>query len=298
MSDRAPLGGPDGGPGGDDDLAVSEIELERRRYRRSRAGRSVVVSILSTVVFAVVIGLVLVNSPGWRTTQQTFFSPHYFAASFPGVLAGLWLNVRILFFSVIGVAVLAVLLAAARSLRGAVFFPVRFLAAAYTDIFRGIPFLIVLYLIGFGIPALNPTTRIDAAVLGTIALVLTYASYVAEVLRAGLEAVHPSQRFAARSMGLTHYQTLRYVVIPQAVRKVTPALMNDFISMQKDVGLISVLGAVDAIRAAQIAQATSYNFTSYVVAGILFIALSWPFIRLSDWYTARLRRREQIGGTV
>ena len=131
-----------------------------------------------------------------------------------------------------------------------------------------------------------------------MALVLTYSSYVAEVLRAGLEAVHPSQRFAARSLGLSHGQTLRYVVIPQAIRKVTPALMNDFISMQKDVGLISVLGAVDAIRAAQIQQATTYNFTSYVVAGLLFVAFSWPFIRLSDWYTARLREREQTGGTV
>ena len=171
-------------------------------------------------------------------------------------------------------------------------------AVAYADLFRGMPFLIVLYLIGFGIPALNPTTRIPAALLGTVALVLTYSSYVAEVLRAGLEAVHPSQRFAARSLGLSHGQTLRYVVIPQAIRKVTPALMNDFISMQKDVGLISVLGAVDAIRAAQIQQATTYNFTSYVVAGLLFVAFSWPFIRLSDWYTARLREREQTGGTV
>ena len=134
--------------------------------------------------------------------------------------------------------------------------------------------------------------------LGPIALVITYTSYVSEVLRAGLESIHPSQRYAARSLGLTHGQTMRHIIVPQAVRKVTPALMNDFISMQKDVGLISVLGATDAIRAAQVQQATTYNFTSYVVAGLLFIVLSFPFIRLSDWYTARLRKREQMGGTV
>ena len=274
----------------DDFEVVSDIELGRRRYRRRQTIRSVLISAVSTVVFAVVIWLVLENSPGWQVTRETFFSAHYFAATLPEVAVGLWLNVQILFFAVIGVAVLAVILAVLRSLRGPVFFPLRFFAAAYTDLFRGMPFLIVLYLIGFGIPALNPTTRIPAALLGTVALVLTYSSYVA--------AVHPSQRFAARSLGLSHGQTLRYVVIPQAIRKVTPALMNDFISMQKDVGLISVLGAVDAIRAAQIQQATTYNFTSYVVAGLLFVAFSWPFIRLSDWYTARLREREQTGGTV
>ncbi len=277
---------------------VTEVEQDRRRYRRKQTTRSVLISAASTLVFAVVVALVLANSPGWAVTRETFVSGQYFQLALPAVLKGLWLNVRILFFAVIGVAILAVILATLRSLRGPVFFPLRFLAAAYTDLFRGMPFLIVLYLIGFGIPALNPTERIPAAVLGTIALILTYASYVAEVLRAGLEAVHPSQRFAARSLGLTHGQTLRHIIVPQAVRKVTPALMNDFISMQKDVGLISVLGAVDAIRAAQIQQATTYNFTSYVVAGLLFVAFSWPFIRLSDWYTARLRRREQSGGVV
>jgi polar amino acid transport system permease protein len=131
-----------------------------------------------------------------------------------------------------------------------------------------------------------------------VALVLTYSAYVAEVLRAGIEAVHPSQRQAARSLGLSYNQTLRVVVLPQAVRKVTPALMNDFVSMQKDVGLISVLGAVDAVRAAQIEVAQTFNFTPYVVAGLLFVLLSWPTIRLTDWFSARARRREQIGALV
>lgn len=279
-------------------LPVSDVELGRRAYRRKRATRSILISMASTLVFALVMWFVITRSPGWERTQKTFFSGEHFIKALPQVAEGLWLNIRILLVSVIGVAFFATLLAAARTLGGPIFFPVRFLAAAYTDIFRGVPFLVVLYLIGFGIPALNPTTRIPVAFLGTVALILTYTSYVAEVLRAGLESVHPSQRYAARSLGLTHGQTLRHIIVPQAIRKVTPALMNDFISMQKDVGLISVLGAVDAIRGAQIYQAMTYNFTSYVVAGLLFIVMSFPFIRLSDWYTARLRQREQMEGTV
>ncbi len=257
------------------------------------------VAVASTLVFAAVIAVVLANSPGWQVTRETFLSPQYFVEALPAVASGLWLNIRVLAVAVLGVAVLAVLLATMRSLRGPVFFPLRVLSAAYTDLFRGMPFIIVLYLIGFGIPALGLVDHvIPVALLGTVALVLTYSSYVAEVLRAGLEAVHPSQRLAARSMGLSHGKTLRFVIIPQAVRKVTPALMNDFISMQKDVGLISVLGAVDAVRAAQIHQGQTYNFTAYVVAGVLFVLISWPFIRLSDWYSARLREREQAGGMV
>ena len=279
-------------------LPVSDVELGRRAYRRKRATRSILISMASTLVFALVMWFVITRSPGWERTQETFFSGEHFIKALPQVAEGLWLNIRILLVSVIGVAFFATLLAAARTLGGPIFLPVRFLAAAYTDIFRGVPFLVVLYLIGFGIPALNPTTRIPVAFLGTVALILTYTSYVAEVLRAGLESVHPSQRYAARSLGLTHGQTLRHIIVPQAIRKVTPALMNDFISMQKDVGLISVLGAVDAIRGAQIYQAMTYNFTSYVVAGLLFIVMSFPFIRLSDWYTARLRQREQMEGTV
>ena len=279
-------------------LPVSDVELGRRAYRRKRATRSILISMASTLVFALVMWFVITRSPGWERTQETFFSGEHFIKALPQVAEGLWLNIRILLVSVIGVAFFATLLAAARTLGGPIFFPVRFLAAAYTDIFRGVPFLVVLYRIGFGIPALNPTTRIPVAFLGTVALILTYTSYVAEVLRAGLESVHPSQRYAARSLGLTHGQTLRHIIVPQAIRKVTPALMNDFISMQKDVGLISVLGAVDAIRGAQIYQAMTYNFTSYVVAGLLFIVMSFPFIRLSDWYTARLRQREQMEGTV
>jgi polar amino acid transport system permease protein len=281
-----------------DEWQPSQIELERRAFRKKQSNRSVLIGIASTLIFAAIVWVTVVNTKGWAVTQQAFFSPEFAAKSFLDVLAGLWLNIRVLFFASIGVAIFATLLAAVRSLRGAIFLPLRLVATGYTDLFRGLPLLIVLYLVGFGIPALRIFPVLPAEVWGTIALIITYSAYVSEVLRAGMEAVHPSQRLAARSLGLSHAQTLRLVVFPQAIRKVTPALMNDFVSMQKDVGLISVLGAVDAIRAAQIDVSTFANFTPYVVAGLLFVILSIPVIRLTDWVTARAQRRQQIGGTV
>ncbi|MCW2287450.1 amino acid ABC transporter membrane protein (PAAT family) [Leucobacter luti] len=277
---------------------VSSIELERRGYRRTRKRQSILVSVGSTLLFAAVISVLLINSPGWSRVSETFFDLDVAVGAFPRVIEGLWLNIQVLFFAVIGVAIFGTLLAISRTLKGAVFTPIRLLAAGYTDLFRGIPVLLVLYLVGFGIPGLELTGRMPPQFWGTIALVLCYSAYVAEVLRAGIDAVHPSQRLAARSLGLSHSKTLRLVVLPQAVRKVTPALMNDFVSMQKDVGLISVLGAVDAIRAAQIEVASAYNFTPYVLAGVLFVLFSLPFIRLTDWMTARAQKREQIGGVV
>ena len=278
----------------------SSIELGRRAFRRRQGIRSVLISIASTLVLAIAAWLTIINTPGWARVQETFFNPVVFWEALPRVWDGFLLNLRVLFFAVIGVLVLSMTIAAIRTVRGAVFFPLRALATGYTDLFRGLPLIIVLYLVGFGIPGLQgPTgTRIPAEVLGTIALILTYSAYVSEVFRAGIEAVHPSQRLAARSLGLSHNKAMRLVIVPQAVRKVTPALMNDFIAMQKDVGLISVLGAVDAVRAAQIETAHAFNFTPYVVAGLLFVLLALPMIRFTDWYSARLRSREQIGGIV
>ncbi|KKX97369.1 amino acid ABC transporter permease [Microbacterium sp. Ag1] len=276
----------------------SELELSRRALRRRATTRSVLIAFGSSLALAVVLIVVVVNTPGWAIVSQTFFDPQVAIESIGPIFQGLLVNLLVLVIAVVCVAILGTLLATLRSLRGPVFFPLRALAAAYTDFFRGIPLLIVLYLVGFGIPALGIFPRMPAMFWGTIALVLTYSAYVAEVLRAGMEAVHPSQRIAARSLGLTHGQTLRIVVIPQGVRKVVPALMNDFVSMQKDVGLISVLGAVDAVRAAQLMVAETYNFTPYVVAGLMFIVLSWPMIRLTDVVTARLNKREQAGGVV
>jgi polar amino acid transport system permease protein len=276
----------------------SELELGRRAFRRRQTGRSILISVASTIVLAAALGFAVIGSPGWARVQQTFFDPEVALASLPRVLNGLWLNLQVLVVASIGVLMFALLLATLRTLRGPVFFPLRALAAGYTDLFRGMPLIIVLYLVGFGIPGLDFFERIPVAVWGTIALILTYSAYVAEVFRAGIDAVHPSQRLAARSLGLSHGQTMRRVVFPQAVRRVTPALMNDFVAMQKDGGLISVLGAVDAVRAAQIETAHFFNFTPYVVAGLLFVLLAWPTIRLTDWVSARMRAREQAGSLV
>ena len=277
----------------------SDVELGRRAFRRRQGVRSVIISIVSTIVFAIVVWITLVNTPGWARVQKSFFDPVVFVEAIPRVAQGFLVNLRVLLYSAVGVLVFSLVLASLRTLRGAIFFPIRAFVAGYTDLFRGMPLIIVLYLVGFGIPGLRITDqRIPAEVLGTIALILTYSAYVSEVWRAGIEAVHPSQTLAARSLGLGHGTTLRLVVLPQALRKVTPALMNDFVSMQKDVGLISVLGAVDAVRSAQIEQSASANFTPYVVAGLFFILLALPMIRLTDWYSARLRGREQIGSIL
>lgn len=288
----------DSRPDGLAEHQVSEVELARRAYRKKQQLQSVVTSLISTIVFVAIIVIGLKMSPGWPRVKETFFSAEYFVSSFPEILKGLWLNIKVLAIALVGVAIFATLIALVRTSNNPVLFPLRALAALYTTIMRGIPMIVVLYLIGFGIPGLGIFGRIDPSVLGTIAVIMGYSAYVAEVLRAGFNDVHPSQRASARSLGLTTGQTTRMIVIPQALRKVAPALMNDFISMQKDVGLISVLGAVDAVRAAQIEVASTYNFTPYVVASLLFILMSVPFILLNDWYSARLRKRELSGGTV
>jgi polar amino acid transport system permease protein len=274
---------------------ASALALERLAYRQSRARRSTLAAVASTLVFAGAVGFGITRTPGWARVQETFFSPAAAWSALPSVLEGLWLNIRVLVVAEIGILVLGLLIATLRTLRGPVFFPVRALATGYVDLFRGMPLLIALYLIGFGVPALRlQGVPSDVAVLGTVTLILVYSAYVAEVFRAGIESVHPSQRAAARSLGLTHRQSMRLVILPQAVRRVLPPLLNDFVALQKDVGLISVLGAVDAIRAAQIEAARTFNFTPYVLAGLLFVLLAVPTGRIADGLAARAARRQGL----
>ena len=267
--------------------------IDRIAYRRSRARRSTLTALVSTVVFAAVLLFVVTSSPGWSRVQDSFFNLRIGWESLPALLEGLWLNIRVLVVCELLVLVFGLGIAAVRTLRGPVWFPVRALAIGYVDLFRGLPLLICLYLVGFGLPGLRlqgiPTNPV---LLGGLALVLIYTAYVAEVFRAGIESVHPSQLAAAKSIGLNYRRTMRLVVLPQATRRVTPALLNDFVALQKDCGLISVLGAVDAVRAAQIQSATTYNFTPYVVAGLLFIALAVPSARLADWAAGRVAMRQ------
>jgi polar amino acid transport system permease protein len=278
---------------------LSAAQQERLAYGRGQARRSRLLAGASTVVFLAVMAAVVVLSPGWERVKEQFLDPQVAKESFPAILEGFWLNLRVLAVCAVLIVVVGLGVAATRTLRGPVFAPLRFLAAVYTDVFRGFPLIVLLYIIGFGVPGLRlqgvPTSPV---VLGGVALVLTYSAYVAEVFRAGIETVHPSQRMAARSLGLTYGQSMRRVVLPQAVRRVTPPLLNDFVALQKDVGLISVLGAVDAVRAAQIEVARTYDFTPYLVAGFLFILLAVPTVRLADWVNLRAARRQQAAGVL
>ncbi|MFI5524505.1 amino acid ABC transporter permease [Streptomyces platensis] len=284
---------------GDDGYLPSARRIERERFRRARARRATAVAALSTLVTGAVLFLVITRSPGWPRTRETFFSPEYARMALPKVLDGLLLNLRLLVVCGAAVLVLGLLLAVARTLRGPVFFPLRALAAAYTDFFRGLPLIICLLMVVFGVPALRlQGVTTDPVLLGGSALVLTYSAYVAEVFRSGIESVHPSQRAAARSLGLSGGQALRFVVLPQAVRRVVPPLLNDLVSLQKDTGLVSIAGAVDAVYAAQIIAGKDFNFTPYVVAGLVFVALTIPMTRCTDWITARMDRRRAQGGLV
>jgi polar amino acid transport system permease protein len=274
----------------------SALEAERAAFRRRQGVRSVLVAAVSTALLGGVLVSVVIGSPGWDRVRETFFDASVAREALPEVLTGLWLNVRVLLFCALGSLALGLVVAIMRTLRGPVFFPLRALATSYTYGFRGAPLIIVLYLMTFGVPGLRLEGTPSVLVLGGIALVITYGAYIAEVFRAGIESVHPSQIAAARSLGLTYPQTMRHVVLPQAVRRVSPPLLNDMVALQKDVGLISLAGPIDAIRAAQIATAQTYNFTPYIVAGVLFVLMAIPLVAVTDWVTVRSARRQSAEG--
>ena len=238
--------------------------------------------------------LLVVNSEGWPEVKRSFFDRDIFRASFPDIAHAFLLNVRIFLIAEAVILVAALAIAVLRSLPGPVFFPLRALAVAYTDLFRGIPTILVVYILGFGAPALQikgvPTSPLF---WGIVSLVLVYSAYVAEVYRAGIESVHPSQEAAARSLGLTRPQALRHVVLPQAVRRVLPPLLNDFIGLQKDSALVALIGPVEAFRQSQIEVAGSFNYTPYMATALLFVLLTIPLARLTDWLIARDRRRQR-----
>jgi polar amino acid transport system permease protein len=207
--------------------------------------------------------------------------------------------VQIFLIAEVLILVLALGVAVLRSLPGPVFFPLRAFAVVYVDLFRSVPTILVIYILGFGVPALQlPGVPIDPLFWGIVSLVLVYSAYVAEVYRAGIESVHPSQSAAARSLGLTHGQTMRYVIVPQAVRRVIPPLLNDFIGLTKDTALVGLLGVVEAFRQSQIEVAASFNYTPYIATALIFIALTVPMARFTDWLVARDKRRQQAGATA
>ena len=271
--------------------------------RRSRilggGARNTWIAVVSTVVFFTVAGFVIVSSPGWPAVRRSFFDVQEFAYSFPEILAKFGRNVFIFSVSEALVLVFALVLAVMRSLPGPVFAPLRLLAAAYTDLFRGVPTILVIAMLGYGMPALGLQGLPDSDLFwAIIALTLVYSAYVAEVYRAGIESIHSSQVAAARSLGLTRGQSLRHVVIPQAVRRVIPPLLNDFIGLQKDSALIAFLGYTEALLRAQIIQAQDFNFTPYVALAVIYVAITIPQARFVDWLVARERTKRQAGAEL
>jgi polar amino acid transport system permease protein len=270
----------------------SDRQVERERLRRARGRRSASMATASTVVFVVLVAWLVTRSPGWPRVRETFFDPAEFVAAIPDVARGFLLNIKIFLIAEPLILIVGLLVALARTVQTPAFFPLRALATLYVDIFRGVPTLLVIYLVGFGLPALRlqgiPT---DLGALGVIALTLSYGAYVAEVFRSGIDSIHPSQVAAARSLGLSHGRAMRFVVLPQAARRVVVPLLNDFVSLQKDTALVATIGPLEALRQAQIHVSQTFNYTPYLVASLLFILVTIPLARFTDHLAARTRRR-------
>jgi polar amino acid transport system permease protein len=282
----------DGGPAG------RRSDVAGRSRRASRAPwRSTAIAVVSTVVVFSLLTLVVVNAPGWDKVQREFFNAENFQRSAPGIIAKFAVNVRLFLIAEVLILVWGLVIAVLRSLPGPVFLPIRIIATIYVDVFRAVPGVLVIFMLGFGIPGLAiPGVPNDPFLWAVVALTLLYSAYVSEVYRAGIESIHPSQTAAARSLGLSQFQALRYVVVPQAVRRVIPPLLNDFIGLQKDTVLVSFVGVVEIFRQSQIRQQASFNYTPYIVTALVFVVLTIPLARLTDWLVARERRRGAGGG--
>ncbi|MEO5939990.1 MAG: amino acid ABC transporter permease, partial [Candidatus Limnocylindrales bacterium] len=270
--------------------------------RRSRlgigegGGRSIAIAAVSTAVFFGLLGIVVVNAPGWERVQDKFLNGRVFAESLPLIVQAFWVNVRLFMIAESFILVLAMVVAIARILPGPVFFPIRLLATIYVDVFRALPGILVIFILGLGIPGLLiPGLPSDPFIWAVVALTLLYTAYVSEVYRAGIESVHPSQDAAARSLGLTRGQALRHVVLPQAIRRVIPPLLNDFIGLQKDTALVSFIGVVEIFRQSQIRQAGAFNFTPYLATALVFLVVTIPLARMVDWLLARERDKRSAG---
>jgi polar amino acid transport system permease protein len=267
-----------------------------RGWLAEEGARGALIATVSTVVLFGAALWVVLASENWDAVQRQFFNPENFAEAWPDVLAGFWLDLRMFAVAQVAILLFALLVAVIRSLRGPAFVPLRLLAVLYIDLFRGVPLILAILLFGFGIPALDlPGVPRSPLFWGVTTLVLSYSAYTAEVYRSGIDAVPESQRSSARSLGLSQWQSLRYAILPQAVRNVVPALLNGLVSLQKDVALVSVLGVREAVRSAEIYTSRTFNYTSFVAATVLFLLISIPAARFADWYTARDRaRRSQM----
>ena len=274
----------------------SARQVERDALRRRLRLRSATIATVATVVVLGLLLLVVTTSPGWPRVRETFFSWHHAKDAFPEVIKGFGKNIAVFLIAEPLILVLGALVAVVRSTTSAALFPLRLLAVLYTDLFRGVPTLLVVLLCGLGVPALQLQGVTSSTFwLGTFALVLSYGAYVAEVFRAGIDSIHPSQLASADALGLSHGQAMRHVVLPQATRRVVPPLLNDFVSLQKDTALLSSIFVFEALFSARDYGAYNFNFTPYVVVAVLFVALTIPLARFTDWLGRRMMRRERAG---
>jgi polar amino acid transport system permease protein len=258
-------------------------QLEREAAKRRRARRGEAIAALSSVIVLGGLAALVLTSSGWPEVRETFFSWSEFKNAFPEVLDGFWLDVKVFMGVEAAVLMIALALALVRVSSSAGLFPLRLLSTVFVDVSRGVPTVLMVYLIGFGVPALQIVKPApDPAILGAIALTISYSGYVAEVYRAGIRSVHRGQHHAALAVGLTHSQAMRLVILPQAIRRVAPPLLNDFISLQKDAALISIIGPIEAFRAAQILQGENFNFTPLIAAALLYLAVTVPLARIVD----------------
>jgi polar amino acid transport system permease protein len=269
------------------------------RHRRGPSGgrRAVAIALVSTIAVFGLIAWAVTTAPGWPAVQRGFFNADEFLAALPDSIARFRINVQLFLIAEVLILVLGLVVAVMRSLPGPVFFPVRALAILYVDVFRALPGVLVIFILGFGVPGLRiEGVPPDPFFWAVVALTLIYSAYVSEVYRAGIESVHPSQEAAARSLGLSRFQALRFVILPQAVRRVVPPLLNDFIGLQKDTVLVSFVGVVEVFRTAQIKQSAHFNFTPYLATALIFVLVTIPLARFTDWLIARDRRSQLRGG--
>ena len=279
-----------------DPWTPSERELERRGVRRRHRWRSVAIATAATVLVIGGLSFGVTRSPGWPSVQAAFFSPLDARASFPAILDGLWLNVRMFLIAEPLILVLGLAIALARQSRAPLLVPVRMIATVWTDVFRGIPTLVLVFLLVFGMPSLGLQGVPNSIFFwATVALVISYSAYVAEVFRSGIESVHPSQVASADALGLSRAQAMRFVVVPQAVRRVVPPLLNDFVSLQKDTSLVASVSLFDALFSARDYANFNFNFTPYVVVAVFFVVMTVPLARLTDWLGRRYAERERAG---
>jgi polar amino acid transport system permease protein len=261
----------------------SDLEIARRAARAKRNKRSALIAALSSILVLGGLAIIAVTSPGWKLLSDTFFKWAYGVEVLPKILLGFITNITLTTIATICVAFFGLSIALIRTSKAPALTPFRILATVYVDVFRGIPMLLVILLVGFGVPALQiKGLTNNVLILGLTAVIITYTAYVAEVIRSGILSIHPSQRAAARSLGLNYVQTMRHVILPQAFRRVTPPLLNDLVALIKDTGLVSILGVTDAVRAAQIASSRSFNYTPYVMAAIVFLMITIPLTRFTD----------------